>query len=141
MPAFTDRELDIMSILWQQGDATAAEVRDALAAEGVELAYNTALSMLRILQDKGHVSYAVEGRAHRYRPLVQREEASRSAVRRLLAGLFDRSPEMLLTQLLRDEPMDRATLERLRAMVDSELSSAPASRTSLVAKTARRKGA
>lgn len=125
MPAFTDRELDIMSILWHHGNATAAEVRDALVADGVDLAYNTVLSMLRILQEKGHVAYAVEGRAHRYRPLVLREEAGRSAVRRLLTGLFDRSPELLLTQLLRDEPLDRATLERLRAMVDSELTSAP----------------
>ncbi len=121
MPVFTDRELDVMSVLWQQGDATAAEVRDALHTRGDALAYNTVLSMLRILQEKGHVAYAVEGRAHRYRPLVQRDEASRSAVRRLLEGLFDRSPELLMTHLLRDEPFDRATLTRLRAMVDSEL--------------------
>ncbi len=124
MPVFTDRELDVMSVLWHHGDATAAEVRDALIAQGESLAYNTVLSMLRILQDKGHVAYAVEGRAHRYRPLVRREEAGRSAVRRLLVGLFDRSPELLLTHLLRDEPLDRATLTRLRAMVDSELADA-----------------
>jgi BlaI family transcriptional regulator, penicillinase repressor len=139
MAVFTDRELDIMSILWQRGDATAAQVRDALAADGVELAYNTVLSMLRILQDKGHVSYAVEGRAHRYRPLVQREEAGRSAVRRLLTGIFDRSPELLLTQLLRDEPMDRATLERLRAMVETELASASAADAASATTRARRR--
>jgi BlaI family transcriptional regulator, penicillinase repressor len=126
MPVFTDRELDVMAVLWQHGDATAAEVRDALHARGEALAYNTVLSMLRILQDKGHVAYAVEGRAHRYRPLVHRDEAGRSAVRRLLDGLFDRSPELLLTHLLRDEALDHATLTRLRAMVDSELAeSAP----------------
>lgn len=122
MPSFTDRELDIMGILWSRSDATAAEVRDALAGQGVELAYNTVLSMLRILQDKGFVDYAVEGRAHRYRPLVRQEDAGRSAVRRLLDGLFDRSPERLMTHLLRAEPLDRETLERLRAMVESQLS-------------------
>lgn len=141
MPAFTDRELDIMSVLWHHGDATAAEVRDALAEQGEDLAYNTVLSMLRILQDKGFVSYTVEGRAHRYRPLVQRDEAGRSAVRRLLTGLFDRSPELLLTQLLRDERLDRATLERLRAMVETELTSLPTPPAATTTKQSRRKGA
>jgi predicted transcriptional regulator len=123
MPTFTERELDIMTVLWQRGDATAAEVRDALLQDpGLELAYNTVLSMLRILQEKGFVSHSVEGRAHRYRPLVRRDDAGRSAVRRLVDGLFDRSPELLLTQLVRDEQLDRAALERLRALVEQELS-------------------
>lgn len=138
MPTFTDRELDVMSVLWARGSATAAEVREALAEAGVELAYNTVLTVLRILQDKGHIGYEVEGRAHRYLPLVQRDEASRSAVRRLLDGLFDRSPELLLTHLVRDESLDRASLERLRDLVETELSSAPAAPAR---RTARRKGA
>ena len=138
MTAFTDRELDIMSILWL-GDATAAEVRDTLGTQGVELAYNTVLSMLRILQEKGHVTYVVEGRAHRYRPLVQRDEAGRSAVRRLLSGVFNRSPELLLTHLLHDKPLDRDTLERLRAMVDSELASTATLEGRTATKPARRR--
>ncbi|MCE2940389.1 MAG: BlaI/MecI/CopY family transcriptional regulator [Gemmatimonadota bacterium] len=122
MPTFTDRELDVMSVLWRHGTATVAEVQDALARDaGLDLAYNSVLTMLRILEEKGHVSHVVEGRAHRYRPLVRREQASRSALRRLLDGLFDRSPETLLTQLVRDERLDRATLERLRALVEREL--------------------
>ncbi|MCC7051885.1 MAG: BlaI/MecI/CopY family transcriptional regulator [Gemmatimonadaceae bacterium] len=122
MPTFTSRELDIMTVLWQRGASTAAEVRDALAAEGIELAYNTVLTILRILQEKGHVGHEAEGRAHRFRSLVARDAASRTAVRRLLDGLFDRSPEALLTHLVRDEGLDRAALERLRALLDSELS-------------------
>jgi len=141
VPAFTDRELDIMSVLWLRGTATAGEVRDALDDTGVDLAYNTVLTILRILQDKGHVDYEVEGRAHRYRPLVQRAEASRSAVRRLLAGLFDRSPELLLTHLVRDEPLDRATLERLRDLVETELTAAPSTPVSRTVRRSRRKGA
>ncbi len=121
MPTFTARELDIMTALWQRGDATAAEVRDALAADGIDLAYNTVLTILRILQDKGFVAHRVEGRAHRFRPLVAREAASKSAVKRLLDGLFDRSPEALMTHLVRDEGLDRAALERLKALVESEL--------------------
>lgn len=139
MTGFTDRELDVMSILWQRGHATVAEVRDALSAQGVALAYNTVLSMLRILQEKGHVSYDVDGRAHRYLPLVKREDAGRSAVRRLMDSLFNRSPELLLTQLLRNEPLDRETLERLRSMVESELTAAPASPTVPLTRKASRR--
>jgi BlaI family transcriptional regulator, penicillinase repressor len=139
MTAFTDRELDIMSILWQQGHATVADVRHALSTQGVELAYNTVLSMLRILQDKGHVSYEVDGRAHRYLPLVKREEAGRRAVRRMMDSLFNRSPELFLTQLLRNEPLDRETLERLRSMVESELTAAAASPKASPTRNARRR--
>ncbi len=112
MPSFTARELDIMTALWRLGPATVGQVRDALA---------TVLTMLRILQEKGFVAHAAEGRAHRFRALVEREAASRSAVSRLLENLFDRSPEALLVHLVRDERLDRAALERLRALVDSEL--------------------
>lgn len=121
MPTFTARELDIMTVLWRLGPATVGQVREALAADGIELAYNTVLTMLRILQEKGHVAHASEGRAHVYRALVQREEAKGSALRRLLDGLFDQSPEALLVHLVREERLDRAALERLRALVDSEL--------------------
>ena len=110
-----------MSVLWLRGASTVGEVREALANDGIELAYNTVLTLLRILQEKGHVAHSAEGRAHRFRPLVARDAASRTAVRRLLDGLFDRSPEALLTHLVRDEGLDRAALERLKALVDSEL--------------------
>jgi len=121
MPTFTARELDIMTAIWRLGPSTVGQVRDALAIDGIDLAYNTVLTMLRILQEKGHVAHVAEGRAHVYRSLVEREDASRSALTRLLDGLFDRSPEALLVHLVRDERLDRAALERLRALVDSEL--------------------
>ena len=125
VPAFTARELDIMSALWRLGPATVGEVRELLLAEGIELAYNTVLSMLRIMQDKGYVGYAAEGRAYRYHALVARDAAGRSAVRQLLNGLFDRSPEALLVHLVTDEHLDRAALKRLRALVNSELGDEP----------------
>jgi BlaI family transcriptional regulator, penicillinase repressor len=121
MPTFTARELDIMRVLWERGASTAGEVREALRTRGIHVAYNTALTILRILHEKGHVEPAIEGRAHRFRALVGRDSASRTAVRRLLDGLFDRSPEALLTHLVRDEALDRAALLRLRELVDREL--------------------
>ena len=119
MASFAERELDVMKVLWSRGPSTAAEVRDALADDvGLDLAYNSVLTILRILEEKGYVDHTVEGRAHRYLPLVAREDAGRSALRRLIDSLFDRSPELLLTELVRDRSLDADTVRRLRAMLD-----------------------
>src|SRR5439155_2390385 len=69
-----------MSVLWNLGSATVAEVRERLPDD---LAYTTVLTVLRTLEQKGHVAHTGEGRAHRYRPLVKRAAAGRSALRRL----------------------------------------------------------
>src|SRR5437667_449732 len=74
--AFTDRELDVMSVLWDAGSATVAEVRERLSDD---LAYTTVLTVLRTLEQKGYVGHTGEGRAHRYHPLVKRAAAGRLA--------------------------------------------------------------
>ena len=65
---FTDRELDIMSVLWREGSGTVTEVREAL---GEKVGYTTVLKMLQILEEKGAVGHEQEGRAYRYFPLVE----------------------------------------------------------------------
>ena len=125
MAAFSERELDVMTVLWDGGPATAAAVRDALAAGGLDLAYNTVLTVLRILEDKGHVGHTVDGRAHRYHALTRREEAESGAVRRLVRTLFRGSPELLMTHLVRDRSVTPDTVRRLRDLLDAELGAAP----------------
>jgi predicted transcriptional regulator len=117
-PSFTDRELDIMAVLWEHGPSTVGEVRERLTDA---LAYNTVLTMLRILEEKGYAGHKEEGRAHRYHALVAREAAGRSAVRRLVDRLFDGSPELLLTHLVSDRKMKRADIQRLREALDARL--------------------
>jgi predicted transcriptional regulator len=121
--AFTDRELDVMAVLWEHGSATVAEVRDRLADE---LAYTTVLTVLRTLEEKGHVAHREEGKAYRYVPLVEREAAGTSALRRLVRKVFRGSPELLLTQLVSDRQLSRAELERLRALLEERLGSGDA---------------
>ena len=116
--AFTDRELDVMSVLWDLGSATVAEVRGRLADP---LAYTTVLTVLRTLEQKGHVGHTGEGRAHRYRPLVKREAAGRSALRRLVDKVFEGSPELLLTQLVSDKNLSDEELRRLRKLLEERL--------------------
>src|SRR2546430_2558933 len=100
--AFTDRELDVMSVLWDAGSATV-------------------LTVLRTLEQKGYVGHIGEGRAHRYRPLVQRAAAGRSALRRLVDKVFDGSPELLLTQLVSDKNLSDEELRRLRKLLADRL--------------------
>ncbi|MEO7646823.1 MAG: BlaI/MecI/CopY family transcriptional regulator [Gemmatimonadaceae bacterium] len=116
--AFTERELDVMAVLWERGPSTAAEVRAQLIDD---LAYNTVLSMLRILEEKGHVGHTAEGRAHRYFPVVQRDEAGSSAIDRLVDKVFGGSSELLLTHLMRDRKLDNAEILRLRRLLNDRL--------------------
>jgi len=116
--AFTDRELDVMSVLWDAGSATVAEVRKRLTDD---LAYTTVLTVLRTLEQKGYVGHTGEGRAHRYRPLVKRAAAGRSALRRLVDKVFDGSPELLMTQLVSDKNLSDEELRRLRKLLVDRL--------------------
>jgi predicted transcriptional regulator len=115
---FTARELDIMAVLWERGPSTVAEVRRAL---DTELAYNTVLTVLRILEEKGHVTHEEEGRAHRYAPLVERAEAGGSALRRVTRKLFSGSPELLLTRLVEGEDLSEDEVRRMRDLLAKRL--------------------
>ena len=108
-----------MAVLWEAGDATVAEVRRRLSDD---LAYTTVLTVLRTLEEKGHVAHREgEGRAYRYYPLVEREEAGASVLGRMLDRVFGGSPELLLTQLVADRSLSEAELERMRRLLDERL--------------------
>ena len=116
--AFTERELDVMAVLWRQGSGTVAEVRDALAEE---FAYTTVLTVLRTLEEKGYVAHVSEGKAHRYVPLVAQDAAGQSALARGLDKIFGGSAELLLTQLVSERTIDAARLRKLRKILDERL--------------------
>lgn|SRR5689334_23333887 len=115
MATFTDRELDVMTVLWTDGPATVTEVRERLEDE---LAYTTVLTVLRTLEDKGHVGHREEGKAHRYFAKVEAQAARRSALSRLIDRVFDGSAESLLTQLVSDRKLSVGEIKRLRALLD-----------------------
>ena len=113
-----EREMDLMEVLWERGSATAAEVRDALEDE---LAYNTVLTILRRLEEKGYLGHAEEGRAHRYHPLIEREQVRRSALQRLLNRVFGGSPELLVNHLVSDRKLTEEEIRRLRQLLKEQL--------------------
>jgi BlaI family transcriptional regulator, penicillinase repressor len=117
-PQFTNRELDVMSILWRLGSGTVAEVRAEL---GEGLAYTSVLSALQTLEDKGYVHHESEGRAYRYYPAVDAGSAGGRALERIREAIFEGSAELLFAQLVSDRRLSRAELERMRRLLARRL--------------------
>ena len=113
----TEAELRLMDVLWDKGAATVTEVAEALP--GDPLAYNTVLTTLRILEQKGYLRHTKsnEGRAFIYEPVVGRRQASTNAVRHLVSRFFGNSPEKLVLNLLEDEEIDETELRRIRSLL------------------------
>jgi predicted transcriptional regulator len=116
-PTLTDAELRLMEILWEKGTATVNDVVEALPEEQA-LAYSTVLTTLRILEQKGYVGHEKRGRAFVYHPVVDRNQASRSAVDYIVSRFFDNSPELLVLNVLENDKIDPAELERLKKLVE-----------------------
>lgn len=123
-PTLTDGEHRIMEVLWDKGSATVAEVAEVLAGEDGS-AYNTVLTMLRIMRDKGYLTCRKEGRAHVYTPRVDRDTAARKAVRQLLGKFFSGSPGELVLSFLRDEAIKPEELDQLKRRIRDDGSSNP----------------
>jgi predicted transcriptional regulator len=110
-----------MDVIWEKGRATVGEVAEALP-KTLGLAYNTVLTTLRILEDKGYLRHtkAEDGRAFIYSAVVGREEAGRKAVRYLVSRFFRNSPELLVLNLLEDENLNARELQRIRSLIAEE---------------------
>lgn len=116
-PTLTEAELRLMQVLWEREEATVGEVAESLP-DSARLAYSSVLTTLRILEQKGYVTHRKEGRAFVYRPLVERNDARRSAVRYVLSRFFDNSPEQLVLSVLENEDLSPEELARLRKLVE-----------------------
>jgi BlaI family penicillinase repressor len=111
----TQRELDIMSVLWELGEATATEVRDRVDPE---LAYTSISSMIRTLEIKGYVSHRRgEGKTHVYFPAIDAEEAGESALGRVLDKIYGGSPIKLLAHLMERHRLSDKELARMRELL------------------------
>lgn len=105
-----ERELEVMTVLWQHDSGTVNEVQEWL---GAELAYTTVLTILRNLDAKGFLRREEEGRAHRYFPKVKQRAEQRRALTRLLDTLFAGSPEALIAHLVDDHDLTPKQLKRI----------------------------
>jgi predicted transcriptional regulator len=113
----TEAELRIMNALWDRGSATVHEIMNVLPAKPV-LAYNSVLTIVRILEKKGYVKHVKDGRSHVYAAQVDRKNASRFEVRHLVSRFFGDSHEMLVLNILEEKGVDGEELQRLRQLLE-----------------------
>lgn len=118
-PTLTEAELRLMDLLWLNGPGTVQQVQSWLP-DHQPLAYNSVLTTIRVLERKGYVRHAKDGRAHLYEPLVKREEATRSEISHLLNRFFGNSRELLMLNMLEDESLDANELKKLRDLIDEK---------------------
>jgi BlaI family transcriptional regulator, penicillinase repressor len=112
----TDRELEVMHVFWKAGEATAAEARDRLAAAGLDRAYTTVATLVRILHEKGFLEQTNAERPFRYRPVRSYEEVSGRLLGDVLERVFRGSREQLLVRLVGRSKLtaqERAVLEEV----------------------------
>ena len=117
-PTLTEAELRIMNALWPKGSATVQQVLEALPGKP-ELAYNSVLTTIRVLEKKGYVKHVKDGRAHVYVPVIERKQATRSEISHLVSRFFRDSHEDLVLNILEDRGLDAKELKRLREMLEA----------------------
>jgi predicted transcriptional regulator len=109
----TEAELRLMKMLWQRGESAVGELVAAMP-EGSARAYNSVLTTIRILEQKGYVHHRQEGRAFLYSPSIAEHEASKTEVRHIMQRFFGNSRERLLLSLLGDDEITADELRRLK---------------------------
>lgn len=106
-----------MNVLWDRSEATVGDVVQRIEGPS-RPAYNTVLTLLRILERKGYVRHQKQGRAFTYAPIVNRIEARRGAVTHLLSRFFNGSREQLLMDLLGHDDVDADQLAQVKTLLN-----------------------
>jgi BlaI family penicillinase repressor len=113
----TERELDILKILWRLENATVRQVWRELSGEDRELSYTTVLSLLQNMEKKGLVGHQAAGKAYLYYPAVRREETVGMLAGRFLEKVFDGAMDQYMVHALDWRNVSLEELDRLEAMI------------------------
>jgi len=115
--SLTDREADVMQVLWDRGPSVVSDVRNSLSDK---LAYTTVLTVLRTLEAKDYVGHEEDGRQHRYFATVERQAAQKSALKHLLGKLFKDSSELLFARLVSGQKLKAEEIRRMRKLLSGK---------------------
>ena len=108
-PAPTERELEILKILWDRGEATVREVYEELS-QNLPIVQNTVQAFLRTMEEKGQVRHRVEGRTFIYQPVIERDSTNTRLASRLLQRVFDGAIDQLVHSLFSEQTPSEAEL-------------------------------
>ncbi len=120
-PTLTEQELEIMKIVWDRDAVTVRDVYEALL-EKRKVAYTTVMTMMNILEQKGHLRKSQDDRAYVYRSTKPRQQVIRGMVREFVNRVFNGSAEPLLLHLVEDQKLSEKDLEEIRALIRKERS-------------------
>lgn len=117
----TEQELEIMKIVWDRDAVTVRDVYEALLAKR-KVAYTTVMTMMNILEQKGHLRKSQDDRAYVYRSTKPRQQVIRGMVREFVNRVFNGSAEPLLLHLVEDQKLSEKDIEEIRALIRKERS-------------------
>jgi predicted transcriptional regulator len=120
----TEVELEFMTRLWEIGPASVRDVQDALGAADRKLAYTSAATILRILEQKGFVTSTKQGKALVYATTLGKDEYQSRTLKNLSEKLFDNAPAALVARLVDDGGLSAQALDEIRALIDRRLGDA-----------------
>lgn len=111
---FTEKELEILRVLWEMGEATTRQIQERLPGERH---YNSVLTIIRVLERKGHVTHRVEGKSHVYRARQQPEKSRRKVLAHLIGQVFGGSPASLVLHLVETGELTDEMLSDIRRRI------------------------
>jgi len=115
-PTLTDQELEIMKIIWTRGTATVRDVYEELLTRR-KIAYTTVMTMMGILEQKGHLKKSADERAYLYTPAQPQREVVGNMVHDFLKRVFNGSAKPLLVQLVEDKKLSTEELDEIRKLL------------------------
>ena len=114
----TELELQILKLVWREGEVTVRHLRELLAADSRDLAYTSVMTMTGIMTDKGYLRRRREGKGYIYRPAISEEDISRDMMGDLVKRVFDGSARAAMVNLLEMGQIDEEEIEDLRRLLD-----------------------
>jgi BlaI family transcriptional regulator, penicillinase repressor len=111
---FTDTEMEIMRVIWEMGEATAREVQERMPGERH---YNSVLTIIRVLERKGHLTHRSQGKAHVYRARQQPDKSRSRVLGHLIKQVFDGSAASLVLHLIEGGDLTEDDLREVRSKI------------------------
>ena len=111
---FTDKEMEIMQVVWELGEAGVKEIQDRLPGDRH---YNSVLTIIRVLERKGHLIHRQEGRAHIYRAKVNQDKSRRRVLSHLVKNVFGGSAASMVLNLVETGDLTSKELDEIRQKI------------------------